>query len=534
MSVPPKDPTGPGDPVPDDPGSLEVPEDLSGTVVRGASLAGSGYLLAQAINLGFYLALARLATPSDFGEMAAASLVVGISLLVTESGMMSALIHRRDRVEEAASTAAVATLLSGITFTLLALALAPLIGLFFGSSRVGEVSAVLSGVILLRTLTTVPDALLQRRFSFVRRVVIEPAGVTAFGIAAVIATANGLGVWGLVIGQYAFTTVDVVLAWVLAGWWPKLSLASYSMWRELVSYGRHILLATAILRVGEQADTLWLGRFLGTAPLGQYRYGYRLASTPYFALLAGASYVLFPAFARIAETKERFEAAFLRSLGWLCFLAFPAGFALLALGKPLAVVLFGDVWRQAGEVAMAMFLYPPMSSISSIASEALKAQGRPELLTRMHTLTTVLGAVLMGALLPLGVAGVAAALSIAATVSAAYALRQVHGAIGFPVRAMLAEIWPSALVATIMGGALFALDRLLVHADDHATGLSVICLGAELVAGAAVVLAATSAIAPGRLRELRAGAAALMRRRRRGDGPETPRSGPEPTEASPR
>lgn len=491
----------------------ELPSDLSGTVIRGAGLAGAGYFLAQALNLGFYLALARLADPSDFGEFAAASLVIGVSLLVTESGMMSALIHRRDRVEESANTALVATAIAGFAFSLVALALAPLQGVFFDSSTIAALAAALSGNIFIRTLSTVPDALLQRRFSFLRRIVIEPISVVAFGVAAVIGTANGLGAWGLVIGTYAFSVTDLILAWGFARWRPNLRLASFGLWRELVGYGRHILLATAILRVGEQADTLWLGRFLGTAPLGQYRYGFRLASTSYLSLVAGASYVLFPAFARITATRDRFEAAFMRSLRWMTMVAFPAGLGLLALGVPLATILFGDVWHRAGEIATAMCLYPAMSAMSSLASEALKADGRPDLLTRMHTLTTVLGAILMGALLaPFGVIGVAAALSIAATVSGAYALSLVHRVLGFSVRSMVEEMWPSAVAAAVMGACILALDRLVIHAASHSAAVGVVCLVGETLAGAAIVLAVTALVAPARIGELRRGVASVLAR----------------------
>ncbi len=58
-------------------------------------------------------------------------------------------------------------------------------------------------MLLVRSLPVVPEALLQRRFSFLRRVIVEPAGVFVFGVAAVIACSDGLGAWGLVIGYYA-------------------------------------------------------------------------------------------------------------------------------------------------------------------------------------------------------------------------------------------------------------------------------------------------------------------------------------------
>ncbi|MDX6637467.1 MAG: hypothetical protein QOJ01_978 [Solirubrobacterales bacterium] len=493
----------------------DLPPNLGRTVLRGVGLAGGGYLLAQVLNLGFYLALARLAKPADFGILAAASLVIGLSLMVSESGMMSALIYRRDRVEEAANTAFLSSAAGGLVFALVSLAAAPLIGFFFQSSRVEHVAAALSGVIFLRTLTTVPDALLQRRFSFVRRVVIEPMGVIAFGIAAVIGTANGLGPWGLVIGQYAFTVNDLVLSWAFARWRPRPRLATYRMWRELVAYGRHILVASAILRIGEQADTLWLGRFLGAAPLGQYRYGYRLASTPYTALVAGGSYVLFPAFSRIANELGRFEAAFHRSLGWMSFVAFPAGFTLLAVGQPLAVVLFGHVWRNAGGATMAMCLFPAMSSVTSVASEALKAHGRPDLLTRVNTVTTLLAAALMGVLLPLGLNGVAAALSIASLVSGAYAIETVHRKIGFHRASMINEIWPSAAAAIAAALPVLALDRLVLHAAEHGTagGAAILALEGTLVLTAFLALSAI--LQPARIRELRGAVLGKLTARRR-------------------
>ena len=110
-------------------------EGLAGTVMRGASMAAGGFAFAQAVNLGFYVVLARLLDPSEFGIYAAATVLLGFAYMVTETGMASAVVHRRDRVEEAQSTAVVAMWVSGAFFSLVALALSPVIGLIFDSSQ---------------------------------------------------------------------------------------------------------------------------------------------------------------------------------------------------------------------------------------------------------------------------------------------------------------------------------------------------------------------------------------------------------------
>ena len=195
-------------------------------MLRGVGLAGSGYALTQLITLATYLVLARLTSPLAFGQYAEAAVLVGVGLLFTESGMLAALIQRRERIDEAANTALVATLASGVAVSLLALAAAPLIGLFFRSDTVGAVAAAISGQLFLRSATVVPNAMLERELAFLRRTVVEPLAAVAFAAAAIVAMANGMGVWGLVIGNYVQIAVDAALTWALARWRPRPRLAS--------------------------------------------------------------------------------------------------------------------------------------------------------------------------------------------------------------------------------------------------------------------------------------------------------------------
>ena len=76
-----------------------------------------------------------------------------------------------------------------------------------------------------------------------------------------------------------------------------------------------------------------VGRVLGTADLGQYRYAYRIASLPSLAVITICSHVLFPAFSRISGDSSRFRAAFLRALGWIWFAALPVGALSVVVGR---------------------------------------------------------------------------------------------------------------------------------------------------------------------------------------------------------
>ncbi len=508
----------------------ETPRDLTGTVVRGVSLAAGGYLIAQALNLGFYVALARLLAPAEFGQFAAATVLIGFTLLLTESGLASAVIQRRDRVEEAASTAAVATIVSGIGFSLLALATAPLVGAFFDdSSTITALAAASSGLVFFRTAASIPDALLQRRFSFLRRLIIEPAVVVAFGTSAVIAATQDMGPWSLVVGQYTGFGVDLALSWILVRWTPDLKLVSFSMWRELVGYGRHVLVATAILHGGDQVSTMIVGRALGAGPLGQFRYALRLASTPFSLLLAGAAYVLFPAFSRIAGDLGRLRSAFLRSLRWVSVLAFPSSLFFLPLGIPLAVVVFGDVWRDAGAALAAMCLYPAGGMLSSVASEALKAVGRPELLTRMHSVTAGITVAGMLILVQFGLVATAASLSLGAMAGGIYGLLLMHRATEVSVGSMVKEVLPPAVAATLAALLLLPVEAL-VDAEAHSSVTGAVLILAESLVGLALYAGILALIAPRIFSELAGGGRSVVARLLRFRGPDPPTPEPAPPE----
>jgi PST family polysaccharide transporter len=139
----------------------------------------------------------------------------------------------------------------------------------------------------------------------------------------------------------------------------------------------------------------------------------------------------------------------------------------------------------------------------SLASEAWKAAGRPDLLLRMHALSAFSLVALMLACLPLGLTGMGVALSLSSVLVAIYALRGAGRVLAIEQRRLLGEVWPATLAAAIMSGALFALERGVTHSDTHGVAGGLALLGAEAVVGIALFLALLVTFRPQRRSELR-------------------------------
>jgi O-antigen/teichoic acid export membrane protein len=465
-------------------------------------VTGLGNLLTQVLTFASYVVLARLASPEVFGTLAAGWTIVGASSFLVESGMGSALIQRQDRLEEAAATATVATFGAGIGLALLALVLSPVVGLFFHSHEVGLVAAALSGMLFMNAATVVPDALLRRRFSFLRRGVVDPIDAVSYGIVGATLLALGLGVWGLVIATYVSGLVRITAVWLFIRWVPNLRLVSFAMWRDLARFGRHIVASELLGQVRGIANTALLGRFLGLAPLGEYRFGWRMATQAAIPVTTAGAYVLFPAYARIADDSERFRDGFLRSLRLVSAFALPVSFALVALGPQIAVAFLGDQWRPAGDVLAALAGVTAMFPLIILANEVFKAANRPHLVARVSLALTIGMVAATIALLPLGVTAVAGGISLAYLLTGVYALGKVARVFALPLKTLGAELSRPALASAAMAGVLALFAAFVVHVDGEPASVRLGWLTAEVCLGILVYGLVLRILAPSTVREL--------------------------------
>ena len=410
---------------------------------------------------------------------------------------MAALINRRDRLEEAASTAFFWLAGSGAGLALLSFVASPAIGIFFRNRSAGHVAAALSGWLLLRALTIVPDSLLQRRLSFARRAAVDPLGALVFAAVSVGACAMGAGIWGLVAALYASEVVEVAAAWWFARFRPRWRLTSLPMLRELAAFARPVLASEIVRRVAGQMDIIMLGRFASTATLGQYRNGYRLASQPIGALINVGSYVLLPSLARLAGEGLDVKEAVRRAYRVVLAVAVPVSFALVPLGVPLAVVVFGDRWRPAGHAIAALWGLLFGGAVSTVAAETAKATGHPRLLVRIHTLNLVVTAALVtAAAVPFGLIGVATAVSVSQVVVGIYAFGQIAPFADLRWSDLVSDLAiPSAAAGCMIAAMLAFASGLHPLGDGEATAAALTI--AEAAVGAVTYLALLFALNTG-------------------------------------
>ncbi len=461
-------------------------------------------LLTQVLALAFFIVMAHYAPPSTFGEYAAASVLLGLSGLFTEAGMHAAVIQRsEEELQEAASTAFLANLVGGVGLALLAVAAAPIVGLFFHSRTVGFASAALAATIPFSAASIVPGAMIRRRVS-TRLAFVQPVSVIGYGVAGVALLAAGYGLWGLVLATYVATLLSTTSIWMFSRWRPTFRLASMEMWRSLAAYGRPVMISLFLREVGFAGMTAFVGRAFTSTVLGQFRYALRLVTQATSSVTLSAAYVLLPAFTRIYKDERRFAAAVLRALRILTLLVFPITLAFIPLGRPIATTILGKEWSGAGPIMMAMAGFGVALSFSSVSAEAFKACGRTDVLPRLHALTAAAPIAFMFAFLPAGAVGMGLAVSAGFLLESLYGVHALSGILKIRLSSIFRPTLAPLVASAVMVTVLLALDHYLLHAARAERGKGLVLLTLEIGVGILTYLVTLLLVSRNSVAELRA------------------------------
>jgi O-antigen/teichoic acid export membrane protein len=178
----------------------------------------------------------------------------------------------------------------------------------------------------------------------------------------------------------------------------------------------------------------------------------------------------------------------------------PLSLLLLPLGDQLALLAFGPEWSGAGEALKALCLLGVGMSWTSLASEALKAVGRPAVITRVHLVSFAASVVLIPAfvLVPWwpDTVGVALAVTAAALAAGVFALHHGAAAVRTTLGHLLRRL-DRALVACVIALVATGAADLYAFGGEDGRGAAAVTVAAESVLFAAAYLFVLRAVAPG-------------------------------------
>jgi lipopolysaccharide exporter len=338
---------------------------------RAAQLVG-----VRVISLVKFLVLARILAPEDFGILAIAAVAVDLLVLLTDFGMVPALVQRRNPERRHYDAAWTINLTRSLVIAVGIVISAPLLSALFGEPRATEVLQVLGLRPVLDATGSIRVADLMRTLKFRSLSAVRLSGAVADATLA-IALAPTLGVWAVVIGALTGAAVGSAVSYLVAPYRPRLSLDTHAA-RSLFRFGRWMLVAGLLGVAGDALLRGMIARRLGAVDLGVYYVAVRIAILPYEVVSEIVAAVAFPVQALLQNDRPRAARVFRSSLKAPLALLIPIYATLVALAEPIVVHVLGARWEGAAPVIRVTAVIGIIGTLYDSTTAMLQGLGRPQ------------------------------------------------------------------------------------------------------------------------------------------------------------
>jgi O-antigen/teichoic acid export membrane protein len=319
--------------------------------------------------------LARLLSPDDFGLLAISMVAIEFMTRVTDLGMVPALVQRSSADDTHYDTAWTVGVVRAIAIAAIVFLGAPYIAELFDDPRATVIIRVLAILPLIEAAASIKVTELLRNLRFRSLAFIKLPQALANTVVS-IALAPSLGVWALVAGALAGPAAYLAISYVLAPHQPRFRLAR-SAAHSLIRFGRWIFVNGLIVVSGAAVLRLVISRQLGTAELGLYVLGAKLAFFPAEVASDVIGEVTFPLYARLQSNLQKVTRAFQSVLTGMFVLLVPIAALLIVLAPSLVEYVLGPRWEDTVPVIQILAFAAIIGLLGDTVVPLLEGVGQP-------------------------------------------------------------------------------------------------------------------------------------------------------------
>ncbi len=330
------------------------------------------------VRLGASIFLARALEPRDFGLFGMAWLFKEFIFYLSNLGIGSAIIAKKDIDQIDLSTCFWSMAVFRIFMFFLAFFLSPVVALFFKEPALVPIVKAISFTFLFSIFSCVSNSLLVKDLRFKTLSIVRFSGVVIESFLAVIFSVFlSLGYWSLVYALLVSSLFVELSIFYLASWRPSF-LFDFSRFKYFLKYGLNALGFSFSNYLQENFDYILVGRLLGASNLGFYEFAYRIPHLVFLRISRPISAVIFPALAKCQSDADMLKG-FLKSVQYLSLLVVPILSALAVSAPHLVPLLWGEKWNVIIYPLQILCISSAVKSVFSSSYSLFYCKNRPDI-----------------------------------------------------------------------------------------------------------------------------------------------------------
>lgn len=312
-------------------------------VIKGISSQTLVTIMLGIVEVVYFSIMSRLLSREDFGLFAAVSAVTTIFMSISEAGIGSALIQRKDMNEDYKNTSFTLSLIIGaITAFLLCFSSGILANVVVGE-KLKIPLMLMSITIFVQGMLAVNYAWIRRKLQFLRAGLIQLSAFLISSVIAIILALKGYGFYAILFKAITSSLLALIISYFFINTKFHFCLKKQYI-KSIVNFGGWLTASVILRNIAQQIDKLLMSRLLSVSILGSYNRPKEFINQISSHLNGIFDTALFPVLSGIQDDLIKLQSAFNRSQYYMNL--FSMGLALLFMCNTELIirVFFGDEW----------------------------------------------------------------------------------------------------------------------------------------------------------------------------------------------
>lgn len=365
------------------------------------------------------IVMARLLTPAEYGILGIASVFISFSNIFINSGLSRALVCKKECTTDDYCTANWINIGVSVLCYIILYVSAPLISDFYQMPILTPTLRVLTLSLIIGAVSGVSRTILAKEMKFKQMSFITLATSIFSGIIGIAMAYHGMGVWALIYQSVLSGLFSSVWIMWASKFTPRLRFSVQSF-KELFSFGSKILGSDIIWVIFANIYPLVIGKGFNAQSVGYFTRASSYSSLVPTNFSSVLENVLFPAFSKIQDDRERVSRLYTKALTITSCVIFVGNFILMGVSYPLILNMISSKWLPCVPLLQILCLSTLFGHIDSINGRLLMALGHPGAFLRIQTFTKPFSLIVIIISLSFGLQGIVWGQVVISAVSTIY------------------------------------------------------------------------------------------------------------------
>jgi O-antigen/teichoic acid export membrane protein len=338
--------------------------------------------------------LARLLSPYDYGCIGMLAIFMALANTFIDAGFGSALIQKKNPTQTDYSTIFYYNIgMACVMYTILFF-LSPAIGRFYNIPQLCPVLRVQALVLFVHAFNIIQRNQLKKKLNFkLLSIVSITTSIVSLSVTIIMAY-HGFGVWSLVSQNLISAAIPTLFFWFYVKWHPVLVFSCQSF-RELFGFGAYMLLTHFVNTLGQQIQSMFIGKLFSPVTLGFYSKALGTESLASHSISSVITQVTYPLYSEVQNNRELLASMIRKLTVIISYFTFPLMLLLMLLAKPIFVLLYSDRWLPSVPYFQVLCIVGISSCLQAVNTQSIAAIGRSRDMFTWTLLKRILGSGLM-------------------------------------------------------------------------------------------------------------------------------------------